>query len=129
MNTRSWIKTIALLGLCTALSTGCQRQNSTVEGNQSQTAYDRVTTSGKIRVGYVPYPPGLIKDPNTKQISGIFAEVLEEAARNLELKVEWAEEVGWGTMLEGLKANRYDLIGSPVWPLSQRAKLADFTVA
>ena len=31
-------------------------------------------------------------------------------------------------MVEGLKANRYDMIGSPVWPLSQRAKLADFTV-
>lgn len=93
-----------------------------------QTAYDRVLASGVIRVGYVIYPPGLIKDPNTKQITGIFAEVLEEAAKNLGLKVEWTEEVGWGTMIEGLRANRYDMIGSPVWPLAQRARVADFTV-
>lgn len=92
-----------------------------------ETTYDRVLASGVIRAGYVVYPPGLIKDPNTQKISGIFAEVLEEAAKNLGLRVEWAEEVGWGTMIEGLKTNRYDMIGSPVWPLAQRAKFAEFT--
>jgi ABC-type amino acid transport substrate-binding protein len=78
--------------------------------------------------GYVPYPPGLIKDPNTGKISGVFADAIAEAASNLGLKVEWVEEVGWGSMIEGLNANRYDLICSPVWANSTRAKVADFTV-
>lgn len=88
---------------------------------------EKVSSSGVIRCGYVTYPPGLIKDPNTGKISGIFPEVLEKAAANLGLKVEWTEEVGWGTMVEGLKAGRYDMIGSPVWPTSQRILVADFT--
>ncbi len=122
------IKKLAFLILATCLFAGCQPKTSTSQNEKTQTAYDRVLETGTIRLGYVPYPPGLIEDPNTKKVSGIFPEVIEEAAHNLGLKVEWKEEVGWGTMIEGLKANRYDLIGSPVWPLSDRAKVADFTV-
>jgi len=88
---------------------------------------EKVIASGIIRCGYVPYPPGLIKDPTTGQISGMFPEILEEAAKNLGLKVEWTEEVGWGTMVEGLKTNRYDMVCQPVWPLAGRAKVADFS--
>jgi ABC-type amino acid transport substrate-binding protein len=95
---------------------------------QADTAFDRVMSSGVIRCGYIPYPPGLIKDPNTGKITGVFAEAIEEAASNLGLKVNWVEEVGWGSMIEGLKAGRYDLVCSPVWANSSRAKFAEFTV-
>jgi polar amino acid transport system substrate-binding protein len=86
-----------------------------------------ILAKGEIKVGYVVYPPGMIKDPNTGKLSGIFHDTLELAAKNLGLKVNWSEEVGWGTMIEGLNAGRYDMIGSPVWPNSTRAKSADFT--
>jgi polar amino acid transport system substrate-binding protein len=101
-------------------------KNKSVEQSQSDTL-QQVLSSGKIRCGYVVYPPGLIKNPNTGKVSGIFAEVLEEAAKNLDLQVEWTEEVGWGTMVEGLNNRRYDMIGSPVWPLGQRIRVSDFT--
>lgn len=87
-----------------------------------------VLERGEIRAGYVVYPPGMIKDPNTGELSGIFHDALEEAGKNLGLKINWVEEVGWGTMIEGLTAGRYDMIGSPVWPNSSRAKNVDFTI-
>lgn len=90
-------------------------------------SYQRVIESGEIKVGYIPYPPGLIKDPNTGKLSGIFYDTLEAAGKSLGLKINWVEEVQWGTMIEGLKTHRYDLIGSPVWNNSQRARVADFT--
>ena len=95
---------------------------------QSQDLLAKVLDKGEIRVGYVVYPPGMIKDPNTGELSGIFHDALEEAGKNLGLKINWVEEVGWGTMIEGLKAGRYDMIGSPVWPNSSRAKNVDFTI-
>ena len=101
------IAKLGILALAACLIAGCQPQSAAPQNQKVQTAYERVVETGIIRVGYVPYPPGLIKDPNTKKITGIFAEVLEEAAHNLDLKVEWTEQVGWGTMVEGLKANRY----------------------
>ncbi len=87
----------------------------------------KVVSSGVIKVGYVVYPPSLIKDPNTGQLSGIFYDALEHAGKALGLKIEWTEEVGWGTMIEGLQAGRYDMIGSPVWSSASRATKADFT--
>lgn len=94
-----------------------------------QSTLDEVQKRGEIKVGYVVYPPGMIKDPNTGKLSGIFYDALEEAGKNLGLKITWVEEVSWGTMIEGLKAKRYDMIGSPVWPSSPRATQADFTKA
>ena len=85
-------------------------------------------SSGKIRCGYVIYPPGSIKDPNTGKLSGVFVDAMQAAADNLELKLEWTEEVGWGSMIEGLKTDRYDMICSQVWANSSRGKVADFTI-
>src|SRR3989344_1969059 len=96
--------------------------------NQSSAVYDRVMKSGVIRAGYIIYPPGSYKDPNTGKLSGVFVEALEGAASNMDLKVEWVEEVSWGSMIEGLNAGRYDLIGTQVWANSTRAKFVDFSV-
>lgn len=89
--------------------------------------YDSVVKRGTIRCGYGIYNPGCMKDPNTGKLSGIGVDTLELAAKNLGLKVEWTEEVGWGTMIEGLQTNRYDIIVTPVWATSDRARVIDFS--
>lgn len=88
----------------------------------------KVLANKEIRVGYVVYPPQLIKDPNTGQLSGIFYDALNEAGKKLGVKINWVAETGWGTMLEDLKAGRFDMIGSPVWQSSPRSTQADFTI-
>ncbi len=92
-----------------------------------ESLYDRVMGKGTIRCGYVIYNPGCLKDPNTGKLSGIGIDTIEQVAKNLGLKVEWTEEVGWGTMLEGLETNRYDMIATPIWTNSNRARLVDFS--
>ncbi len=81
--------------------------------------------TGKIRCGYAVYNPGCLKDPNTKKLSGIGIDALELIAKNLGLKVEWTEEVGWGSMIEGLQTNRYDIMATPIWATSNRAREID----
>jgi ABC-type amino acid transport substrate-binding protein len=100
---------------------------SGISGPTGDNLLDTVLRKGEIRAGYVVYPPSLIKDPNTGQLSGIFYDALEEMGKNLGLKINWVEEVGWGTMIEGLKAGRYDIIVTGLWPNSARAKNVDFT--
>jgi ABC-type amino acid transport substrate-binding protein len=94
---------------------------------KAESLYDRVMGAGTIRCGYVIYNPGCLKDPNSGKLSGIGIETIEQVAKNLGLKVEWTEEVGWGTMLEGLQTNRYDMIATPIWTNSNRARLVDFS--
>ncbi len=98
------------------------------KGVQQESVADQVLSRGSIRLGYVVYPPMLIKDPNTGKLSGISYDIVEQAAKNLGLRTEWTEEVGWGSMIEGLRTNRYDMIGTAIWPNASRAREATFSV-
>jgi polar amino acid transport system substrate-binding protein len=89
---------------------------------------DKVIQNGELRIGYIVYPPLLFKDPATGQLSGVSYDLVEEAAKKLNLKTNWVEEVGWGTAMEGLKTGRYDILGTQMWPNSARAREAVFSV-
>lgn len=81
-----------------------------------------------IRAAYAVGAPLFIMDPNSKEKSGIFYEIINSVADRLKFKVNWIEEVGYGEMIQGLKDDRYDIIGSGVWINSDRALGADFTI-
>lgn len=129
------IKRLAITVLMAASALGCvslagctsATGSAGQAGSTSQSVYDRVMSSGTIRCGYVVGAPGCIKDPNTGKLSGIGIDALELVAKNLGLKVQYTEEVGWGTMTEGLQTNRYDLVASVVWINANRARIADFS--
>jgi len=103
--------------------------SSKVAGGNTQSDFERIVQSGKIRCGYVSNPPSCIIDPNTGEVSGIFVDVLNEIATSAELEIEWTEEVGFGSMIEGLLASRYDIVPCAIWPSAARAKEADFSEA
>ncbi len=85
----------ALLAIAVA-SVGCgPRLNNAGSEPATDKVYTRVLKSGVIHCAYAVYPPGLVKDPNTQKVSGVFADVVEAAASGLGLKVEWTTEVGW----------------------------------
>ena len=82
-----------------------------------------------IRVGYIIYPPSLQKDPATGQFSGFSYDIVEAVADKLGLETKWTEEVGWGTAIEGLKTQRYDVLGTQMWPTEARKKEVLFSIA
>src|SRR4051812_12526459 len=117
-HSRVFMIAMGVVAACTLGS--CDRGSSSAK---QETVYERVTRTGVIRAAYISYPPALMRDTNTGKMSGIFVDTLEQAAHNLGLKVQWTEEVGWGSQIEGLAANRYDIVGSPVWANPTRGKL------
>lgn len=88
-----------------------------------ETAYERVMRTGTLRCGYLVFPPHVIKDPNTGKFSGIVYDIMEEAGKLLDLKIEWTEEVGLATMNEGLKNGRYDALCFGYWQNPAEGKL------
>ncbi len=123
---RSIINILASVGLSLFVF-GCSGSVVRQIDANNNSVYDRVMKSGVIRCGYVFYSPICMKDPKTGELCGIGIDTLELAAKNLGLKVEWTEEVGWGSMIEGLETNRYDLVASLAWANSTRAREADFS--
>lgn len=87
------------------------------------TGYERVMKTNKIRAGFVSYPPGSIVDPKTKEVSGIFPDILRRIGKSTNLDVEFVEEVGWANLIEGLETGRFDIIGG-VWANPNRGKMA-----
>lgn len=125
------IFSVLLLSSCSSSGvqpTAGSTENARASGTASSAwLYERVMKSGTIRCGYVVDTPGCMKDPATGKLNGIGVDTLEMVAKNLGLKLQWSEEVGWGSMIEGLQANRYDIVASPVWTNANRARLADFS--
>lgn len=103
--------------------------NDVSQKESPKSVYDKILDTKKIRVGYISYPPSFIKDPNTGKFSGIFHEVLQKIGEKLDLKIEYTEEVGWGTMIEAVNSGRVDLVCTGVWPTTERGKHVDFTSA
>lgn len=99
----------------------------TSSGTEQRSHLEKVQQSGLLRAAYAVGSPLFVIDPNTKTKSGVFHDILEEAANRLGLSVDWSEEVGYGEMIQGLKNGRYDIVGSGVWINSSRAKGASFT--
>lgn len=88
--------------------------------------YDKVISFGTLTACYVVTPPSLIKDPNSGKLSGASFDVLEQAAKNLGLKLSWTTEVGWGETIEALNTGKCDILGSAIWGNSSRAKTSEF---
>jgi len=96
--------------------------------SQQQSAFDRVISSHTLRCAYASYDPFIIIDANGG-IKGIFHDVVEEAAKRLNLKVVWTEEVGYGNINTGFMTNRYDAFCAGLWPAGSRASSTLFSRA
>ncbi|MCW1930311.1 MAG: transporter substrate-binding domain-containing protein [Candidatus Kerfeldbacteria bacterium] len=116
-----------VLGLCVVGIIVLSVNALTHRTQSTEDLSDTIIKSGTLRVGYMVYPPLLMKDTSTGALSGISYDILEAAAKKLSLKTEWVEEVGWGAAIEGVKTGRYDIVGTQMWRNSARAREGAFT--
>ncbi|MBP6943083.1 MAG: transporter substrate-binding domain-containing protein [Candidatus Buchananbacteria bacterium] len=127
MKDGNWAKIVGIVILTVVVSLLTVKfSGSSLTNSNEKSVYDRVVSSGTIRACYTAFPPALIKDPNTGELSGIFFETLNKAAQNMGLKVEWNTEVGWGDAIEALNSGKCDIVGSDSWSNSTRGKSAEF---
>lgn len=87
-----------------------------------QPVYDRVMKSQTIRCGYAEWPPFMVIDPNTKEVSGMFKDVWETMGKKLGLKIEWETVVGWGEVTTAINTRKIDAFCLVVWPDAGRIK-------
>lgn len=114
---------LTLLLVLLLVQIGCARDESASPG---QTVHERVLDAGKIRAAYAIYEPLCVRGSDG-ELAGIGVRILEEVGRRLDLEIEWTEEVGWGTIFEGLRTGRYDIFGVGVWQNGSRGRAGIFS--
>jgi len=95
---------------------------------KKETAFERVMRTRTLRCAYVVRPPHLMVDPNTKQISGIDHDIIEEIGKAAGLKIEWQDEVGYGNYPEHLNTNKQDALCTIAMISARRAQRVELTL-
>lgn len=95
--------------------------------DKKESVFDRIMRTKEIRCGYAVWDPALYIDGKTGEMKGFAYDLMEILGQRLDLKIIWAEETGWGTIVEGLHTGRYDMICTGLAASSARAKFIDFS--
>ena len=96
---------------------------------KKETAFERVMRTRTLRCAYVVRPPHILVDPNTKKISGIDHDIIEEIGKAAGLNIEWQEEVGYGVFPEHLNSGKQDAFCSLVLISARRAERVELSQA
>lgn len=88
---------------------------------------EEVKKRGVLRCGYMEYPPYIHKDPMSGKVGGVIVDLMQEAARVSELKVEFVYETTWATALDDVNLGRFDVVCGSLWHSTKRAREALIT--
>lgn len=94
----------------------------------AETAAERVLKTGVLRCGYGTSYPNMYREMATGEMKGAYTEVLFEAAKLLNLKVEWVSEPGYAEFPEGLKQGRFDAFCAPIGIIPSRARVSTTSI-
>jgi cyclohexadienyl dehydratase len=86
----------------------------------------KIEKTGELHAGYGVYPPYTQEDPNTKQVTGLSIDLIEQIGKELKCKVVW-HRLNWNTMSADLKRGEYDVIADPIFQTIPRAREFAFT--
>ena len=109
--------------LCATLLLSCGAQRN---GNQQETALARIQESGVMRVGYLVWPPAVIRGASEADLSGIYPDMINQMAQLLNVKVEW-EETSLANFSAGLNSRQFDFSVGPTFVTIPRATAVSFT--
>jgi ABC-type amino acid transport substrate-binding protein len=94
-------------------------------GVREESVLAKCRKEGVLRVGYAQTGPWFYKDAKTGELNGVYKDVVEQLAKELQVKVEW-KEVTFQNATIALRKGDFDLFGSSLTYLVTRAIAVDF---
>ncbi|MCC7049692.1 MAG: transporter substrate-binding domain-containing protein [Alphaproteobacteria bacterium] len=94
-------------------------------GVRDDSTLAKIRKEGVIRVGYSQTGPWFYKDAKTGELGGIYKDVVDRLAKELEIKVDY-KEVTFANATVGLRKGDYDLYGSSLTYTIPRALTVNY---
>lgn len=86
----------------------------------------KISQAGVLRVGYVPSPPGTMKDPVTGELTGFYIDAIKTITADMGVKPVFVETT-WANFVAGLQSNQFDVSIASTFANVKRAMAVDFT--
>lgn len=89
--------------------------NNSVETKQL-TTLENIISSKKMNVGYLEFPPCVIKNKNTGKMTGVFIDMVNQMARSIDttMTINWVE-TSLANFTADLKTNKFDFCVGPTF--------------
>jgi polar amino acid transport system substrate-binding protein len=87
---------------------------------------DRILRDKEFKIGYIPSPPSLIKDPKTGELSGFYIDAVNLITESINVKPVYVETT-WANFAAGLNSGQFDLSIAGTFATIQRAGAVEFT--
>ncbi len=87
---------------------------------------DRILTDKKVKVGYIPSPPGTIKDPASGEVKGFYVEGVRYMFDQIGVEIEFVETT-WANFAAGLQSGQFDFSMAGTFATIKRAAAVEFT--
>lgn len=95
-----------------------------MSGAAAQSTWEKIQSTGKLRMGVTQAPPWYSKNPATGEWdSGLIVSIGQQMAKDLEVELEMVE-VTWATAIAALQADKIDMMFLDATP--QRARVVDY---
>lgn len=95
-------------------------------GSANAQVMDRILSEKKIKIGFIPSPPGTIKDPKTGELSGFYVDAVRLIFKQANIEPEFVETV-WASFAAGLQSGQFDLSIAGTFATVTRATAVEFT--
>jgi len=127
---RDFLKGAAMLGAASGLlAAGGSPRDALAQvletGIRPDSMLAKVRKDGVLRVGYSQTGPWFYKDAKTGELGGIYKDVVDRLAREIEIKIDY-KEVTFANATVGLRRGDYDLYGSSLTYTMARALTVDY---
>jgi polar amino acid transport system substrate-binding protein len=94
-------------------------------GIDSKSVLAKIKKGGALEVGYAQLPLWFYKDAKTGELKGVYKDLVELLAKDLEMTVNW-HEVTFANSTIGLRSGDYDLFGSSATYTVPRATVCNY---
>src|SRR5204862_536733 len=127
---RNFLKQATLLGAASGALGAAVAPRATLAqmletGVREDSVLAKCRKEGVLRVGYAQTGPWFYKDAKTGELGGIYKDVVDTLAREIQVRVEW-KEVTFANVTVALRRGDFDLFGSSLVYLVPRALVVDY---
>jgi ABC-type amino acid transport substrate-binding protein len=99
-------------------------------GASAQTAgggtMDKIMSDKKFKIGYIPSPPSVIKDPASGELKGFAIDGIKFIAKSMNVEPVFVETT-WANFVSGLNSGQFDLCIAGTFATILRASAVQFT--